>query len=160
ISIRICTPNLLKFYSTSSLQVELIPCDLSSVIRAEIDVFGWLSYDQRFRVQAAHRISFAENFQANHLPTFNNLTDLNVNFNFANRDGAAPLHVLQKSPNLQSLHFSQGCDEENQKNVELIKDNAEEVRFLNIYSRMLKFWSGFQSIAQKIYQKTWERKRR
>ncbi|KAK6269748.1 hypothetical protein POUND7_006853 [Theobroma cacao] len=98
ISIGICTPNLLKFYSTSSLQVELITCDLSSVIRAEIDVFGWLSYDQRFRVQAAHRtlkllerirgvkflelsyetfqaISFAENFQANHLPTFYNLTD-------------------------------------------------------------------------------------
>ncbi|WRX28827.1 F-box domain - like 10 [Theobroma cacao] len=120
-----------------SLQVELIPCDLSSVIRAEIDVFGWLSYDQRFRVQAAHRISFAENFQANHLPTFNNLTDLNVNFNFANRDGAAPLHVLQKSPNLQSLHFSQGCDEENQKNVELIKDNAEEKRLENMDSIIL-----------------------
>ncbi|XP_021283136.1 F-box/LRR-repeat protein At4g14103-like [Herrania umbratica] len=170
ISIKICTPNLLKLCYTSSLQVELIPSDLSSVIRAEVDVFGWLTYDQRLRVQAAHRtlkllqgiygvkflelsydtlqaISFAGNFQANHLPTFYNLTDLIVNFNLSNRDGAALMHVLQKSPNLQSLHFSQGFDEEDQENVVPVKDN----------SRMLKFWSGFQSIAQKIYQKTWER---
>ncbi|KAK6269811.1 hypothetical protein POUND7_006916 [Theobroma cacao] len=182
ISIKICTPNLLNLYYTSSLQVELIACNLSSVIRAEVDVFGWLSYDQRARVQAAHRtlqllkairgvkflelsyetlqaISFAENFQANHLPTFYNLTDLNVNFNFSNRDGAALMHVLQKSPNLRSLHFPQGFDEEYQKHVIPVKDNAEEVRFLNIYSRMLRLWSGFQSIAQKIYQKTWERRR-
>ncbi|XP_021287372.1 F-box/LRR-repeat protein At4g14096-like [Herrania umbratica] len=183
ISIKICTPNLLNFYHTSSLQVELITCNLSSVTRAEVDVFGSLGYDQRVRAQAAHRtlqllkairgvkflelsyetlqgISFAENFQANHLPTFYNLTDLNVNFNFANRDGAALMHVLQKSPNLRSLHFPQGFDEEYQKNVIPVKDNAEEVRFLNIYTRMLRLWSGFQSIVQKIYQKTWERRRR
>lgn len=52
-------------------------------------------------------ISFAENFQAVHLPTFYNLTHLNVSFVLSTRGGAALKHVLRKSPNLYSLHFFQ-----------------------------------------------------
>ncbi|XP_021287382.1 F-box/LRR-repeat protein At4g14103-like [Herrania umbratica] len=190
ISIRICAPNLLNFSYTSFSLVELVTCDLSSVIRAEVDVFGWLTYDQR--VQVGHRtlkllegirgvkylelsnrtlevISFAENFQAVHLPTFYNLTHLTVSFVLSTRGGATLMHVLQKSPSLYSLHFFQGFDldilgEENHLLDNLVPisfknlKNVKDVPFLNIYSRMIKLWSRFQTIAQMIYQKTWKRK--
>ncbi|XP_023887287.1 F-box/LRR-repeat protein At3g59250 isoform X2 [Quercus suber] len=129
--IKIYAKNLISLSCQTYLTVDLSFCNLSSLVDAFVDVINWND-----KLQAAHRalkllagiqgvkslrisnetlfcVSYEENIRA-HLPTFHNLTQLEVyvepSADLGEYTDETLMDILQKTPSLESLDIPEGLN--------------------------------------------------